>query len=117
MANGLSILDVRLDAIEKAQQRYRTAFFLTTIASTVLAIMAFNRTLSFEQGAPIYRGNTEREKIIFQNELSRRLARDSYTIPLLGVSISVWDLGLIGPAALFIFAFYFSAASRSVRSQ
>jgi hypothetical protein len=112
-----SLLDLRLNSLQKAQERSRTAFFLSIIASAVVGITIFNRTLSWEAPKPLYpTPNTAENIAVYGEKLKARMGRDSYTLPLLGVSVSAWDLGFIGPASLLVFAFYFFAASRSVSS-
>ena len=114
-----SLVDLRLESIKAAQERTRTAFLGATIASAVICLIAFNSTLSFGRFLPDPPEKSEAswKEEIYKENLKAYYSRRTYTIPALGVTLSVDDIALIGPAALLIFSFYYVAASRSVKSQ
>jgi hypothetical protein len=110
------LLTLILESIEKAQQRTRRAFFLNLLVSSLVLIFAFNFSIS--QGnakppRPDSTGDTEEYKI----QLARYFNRYTYSIPIIGVTISADDFAFFGPLALFIFSFYYVSCSRNSDTQ
>lgn len=119
MPHSTALIDLRLSSIAAAQQRVRTAFFGATITSAIICLIAFNATLSFGRllPDPPERADPSWKQDIYKERLKAYFSRMSYTMPLLGVSVDIDDLALIGPAAMLIFSLYYAAASRSVKTQ
>jgi hypothetical protein len=119
------ILTLRLESIEKAQQRSRQALFLSLLASAVVILLCSNY-ISFQPEhelppSPNTTAANADEKFAAQENYKLKLKQhyDSqiYIIPLLGVPMGVDTLSPFGPVSLLVFAFYMASCFRSSLSQ
>jgi hypothetical protein len=92
------VLTLRLEYIEKAQQRTRNAFFLALLASAVVLLLCNNIIFPPLPRQPHIEGTT-------------------YSVPILGVPLGVNTLTVFGPVSLVIFSFYLASCFRSSESQ
>ena len=86
------------------------------IASAIISLVFYYSTASHETFYTYYphpeRATNWAQMEEYKNELKEEQDSRIYTIPLLGVSVRVEDLSVVGPAALLILYYYYAASSR-----
>lgn len=98
-------------------RRTRTAFFLSTVASSVVLLTAFNLTLSWSASGTPWFPEDGVKKELAKEHIKHQVQSYYYQLPLLGIQIDANDLGFFAPLALLIFSFYYLSATKAAHRQ
>lgn len=103
------------EALQAAQKRARTAFFLSIGASCIILLMVFNLWESHQlRKTNLMSAGNQSEYV--KQIISHVADSDYYQIPTLGIQVACDDVGLFGPVALFVFSLYSVMAFKALQT-
>lgn len=108
----LSVVEVQLDAVKKAQQRTRYSFVVATVASVALIVATYNAHISWYRGFAVGDKLVENTKdlstlyTVQKSLLEGWVDSQMIAVPLLGVKVGIGDAALLGSFSLFIIAIW-----------